>query len=279
VLTGPNLYKVENTQVAGGPSDQGSMRKIDIYRSNEKVATLDIYDYLINGNQSQNVRLNDQDVIIVSPYQKRITIEGEVKRPGIFESYGNESLATLIDYAGGFNEMAYYKNLSIIRNTGSEKTVLTVPLGSFENFDIQSGDYLNVKPILNRFVNRLQIKGAVYREGEYEFREGMTLSRLIELADGLKGDAFMGRGIIVRLKEDLSFTTINFNVGEVVRGIADVSLQSEDWIQIKSIFDLREDYYVSIEGEVLYPGEFPFIGAMSVEDLVVLAGGDFSILV
>ena len=258
---------------SGGPTDQGSMRKIDVYRSNEKVASLDIYDYLINGSQSQNVRLNDQDVIIVPPYKKRITIEGEVKRPGIFEAIENENLGNMIDYSGGFSELAYTKNLSIIRNTGSEKTVASVAYENFQDFQVQSGDRLIVKPISNRFINRVQIKGAVYREGEYEFQDGMMLSQLIELADGLKGDAFIGRGVIVRLQDNLSFTTVDFNVREVMEGTNDVPLKSEDLIEIKSIFDLREDYSVSIEGEVLFTGQFPFIENMTVEDLMVLAGG------
>ena len=258
---------------AGGPSDQGSMREIDVYRLNNKIATLDIYDYLINGKQSENIRLNDQDVIIVSPYDKRVTIDGEVKRPGIFESIGSENLAKMIDYAGGFTEKAYRKNLSIVRNTASERTIASVTFEELSNFEVQSGDYLNVKPILERFVNRVQIKGAIYREGEFEFTDSLTVGDLIRLADGLRGDAFLGRGIIVRMKDDLRFSAIDFNVTEVLNGTADISLQSEDLVVIKSIFDLREDYFVSIEGEVIYPGQFPYISDMTVEDVVVLAGG------
>ncbi|MEQ9424256.1 MAG: SLBB domain-containing protein [Cyclobacteriaceae bacterium] len=258
----------------GGPTENGSLRKIDLYRNGVKKSTLDVYDYIVNGAQEQNIILQDQDVIIVKPYQERITIKGEVKRPGIFESIGEESLGKMIEYAGGFSENAYYSFLSLSRNTGSGKTIITVNSTDYDSFDMSSGDSFEVLPINDRYLNRVQINGAVNREGEFELTDGLTLKGLIEKADGLRGDAFAARGVLVRMNSDFTLTSQEFNASNILNGTEDdIPLQNEDLVEIKSIFDLREDFMLYIDGEVNNPGEFPFVSGLAVEDLLILAGG------
>jgi len=258
---------------AGGPTEYGSLRTIQVLRGGENVASLDVYDFLVNGTQEQNIRLKDQDVVLVTPYLKRVLIDGEVKRPGIYESKEGESIGDLLVFAGGFAENAYSHFLSIRRNTGREMSIVTVNKEDFDSFTLNGGDQILVETVSERYVNRVQIVGSVYRNGEFELTDGLTLKGLIERADGLKGDAFLGRGLIVRMEDDYTLSTVEFDVKKVLNGSENIVLQNEDIVHIKSIFDLREEYSVTIEGEVKNPGAFEYVKDMTVEDLILMADG------
>lgn len=259
---------------AGGPNKNGSMRKVDLIRNNEKISSLDLYQYLINGKLTSDIKLQDQDVIIMQPYINRVTLNGEVKRPAIYETIEEETFADLLVYAGGFNEVAYKSSVLIKRNNDKKKEIITLNRIDFSTFKLKNGDVINVAKILDKFTNRVQITGAVNRPGEYELKENLTLKNLIEQADGLKEDAFTGRGLLIRQNDDLTFSNISFHVGDILKGILeDILLKKEDEVMIKSIFDLEIKKTLSIRGSVLKEGDFPFISGMTVEDLIILSGG------
>ncbi len=258
---------------AGGPTESGSLREIDLVRDGVKVATLDTYSYL-RGDRSQSLRLQDQDVVIVKPYLNRITLDGEIKQPAIYEARDEEDLLDVIAFAGGFTENAYSNFLTIKRNTGRDKAVVTVRNDDFEGFAMQGGDQILVESVSERFSNRVQIMGAVHRPGDFELVEGLTVSQLIGQADGLTGEAFTGRGVIVRTEDNYTLSSIEFHVGDILSGTSpDIALKNEDVVHIKSIFDLREEYLVTIQGEVKFPGEYDYVAGMTVEDLILIADG------
>ncbi|MGK7395705.1 MAG: SLBB domain-containing protein [Candidatus Cyclobacteriaceae bacterium M3_2C_046] len=260
---------------SGGPSINGSFRNVEIVRNNMVINVLDIYDFLVDGSQENNIRLEDQDVVRVTPYLNRVEIIGEVKRDEeVYELQQGEDVADLIRYAGGFTDKAYSHSLKIRRNTERARKVIDVDQSEFEEFTMQGGDMVNVEPILNRFDNRVQITGAVFREGEYELEDGMSLNDLLQKSEGLRGDAFMERGTIYRTNEDFSTEVIPFNVREILKGAdQDILLHREDLVKISSIYDLNEEFFVQIEGEVQESGTFPFMENMTIEDLIMQAGG------
>ena len=256
---------------AGGPNENGSLRLIDHYRAGKKLASIDLYDFLFRGIISNEI-LNDQDVIIVRPYTHWVKIQGEVKRPGTYELEGDETLEVLINYAGGFTSKAYRERISLKRNSGISRVIETVTKSEFGAFRIIPGDEINVTSIIPRFKSRVNITGAVNKVGEYEYTDGMTLNDLIQMAEGPREDAFFDRGTIFRLNNDLSITSIAFSLNEVLDG-ADIILQNEDLVDIKSKFDLKEEYFVRIDGEVRFPQNYAFVDSMTVEDLILQAGG------
>ena len=258
---------------SGGPSENGSFRKIQVVRNNKVIATIDIYDFLMNGATKGNILLQDQDIIKVSPYEIRVEMKGEVKRPGLYEAVKGETIKNMITYSGGFTDNAYRERLKVFRNTNKERSVADIPVESINTFNPQSGDVFTIDKLLVRFSNRVQINGAVFRPGFFALEEGMTLSKLILKADGLKEDAFTERGIIYRLKLDNSTEVLSFNLKDITSGKTDISLKREDIIQIASKLEMREAYTVSISGEVLKPGSYPFGENMKVEDLIIAAGG------
>ncbi len=270
-----SLASVYNALYAsGGPNENGSFRNIQVIRNNHVIATVDLYDFLINGTQMENIRLQDQDVIHIPMYQIRVDVTGEVKRPAIYEIRADESLADVLRYAGGFSEMAYKARVKVFQNTATEKKVLSKTLLEYPDYKPRNGDKVIVDPILDRFENKIQLVGAVFRPGVYELTPGLTLNKLIQQADGLKEDAFMNRGYIIRLNADNTSSVIPFDVSSVVQNTtADIELKREDIVQISSIFDLRDEYTVSIGGQVRQPGSFNFSRNMRVEDLVQMAGG------
>lgn len=258
---------------AGGPTKSGSLREIDLVRDGVSVATLDTYQYL-RGDRSQSLRLQDQDVVIVKPYLNRISLDGEIKQPAIYETKADENLGDLIAFAGGFTENAYSNFLTIKRNTGRDKAVVTIKSEEFDSFDLRGGDQIFVEPVSNRYSNRVQIQGAVHRPGDFELTDGLTVSELIKQADGLTGEAFRGRGVIVRTEDNYTLSSIEFQVQDILSGSGpDVTLKNEDVVHIKSIFDLREEYIVKIDGEVKFPGEYAYVSGMTVEDLILIADG------
>lgn len=259
---------------AGGPNENGSMRNIQLVRNNEVVGELDVYEYLLQGKLSSNLKLEDQDVVLVKTYVNRITIDGKVKRPAIYELKEEENFNSLLSYSGGFTEDAYTMSVQIKRNGPKQKEVLTISSDSFTSTSIKNGDKVNVSKILDRYTNRVRIEGAVNMPGEYELKKEMTAKALILYAEGLRGDAFTGRGLILRTNADYSTSNISFEIINLLNGNSrDIKLQKEDVIKISSIFDLGEEKTLTIKGEVIEPGNFPFISNMTVEDLIVLSGG------
>ncbi len=257
---------------AGGPSETGSLRDIQIFRGGKKINTLDAYNFLIYG-EGQNIMLQDNDVVLVRPYQNRIGIDGKVKRPAYYELVKGESLEKAIDFAGGFSPDAYRGSISLRRNLANSKAVQTVKADFFGDFLIQGGDFIEVGKITNQFTNRVRVEGAVNHTGEFELKEGMMLSDLLDLAEGFRGDAFMGRGLIIRQNKDFTLSSTAFIPSELVSGNYDIELQNEDHIKIQSIFNLKESYSVTIQGEVQKPGNFPFVKGMTVENVIYLANG------
>lgn len=271
----PSLATVFNAiYSAGGVNRIGSLRAIKVYRDSKEIATLDVYDYLINGKYDTNIRLEDNDMIIVQPYDSYVTVTGKVKRPRIYEMKKDETLGALFKYAGGFTGDAYNENVNVKRKTGRQYSIVTVDKSEFPSFILADGDDVTVDAIIDEFANRVSINGAVWRPGDYELsEETATLSKLIQRAEGLKGNEFSYRGQITRKKKDYTYEVIPFNVREVATGVNDIDLEREDVIYIPSIFDLREAYTITIGGEVNHPDTLEYRDGMTVEDAILLAGG------
>jgi len=271
----PSLATVFNALYAsGGPNENGSFRKIQVIRNNKVVSTIDIYDFLLNGIQTNNIRLQDQDVINVPVYQSRIEMSGEVKRPALFEILSTESLEDALRFAGGFSDQAYTAQIKVLQNTNKERKITDVDAERFATYGPLNGDKYIVEAILDRFENRVNITGAVFRPGPYELDNGLTLKGLIAKADGITEDAFLNRGYINRLNADNTMALISFDVSKILAGTEnDIPLQREDKVTISSIFDLRDEYKVSIQGEVRQPGTFNYAENMSLEDIIQMAGG------
>lgn len=259
---------------AGGITENGSFRAIKVYRDNILLTQLDIYDFLINADQSKNIRLQDNDVIMIPPVQKRVEIQGPLRRPGLFEIANNETLSDLIAFAGGFTSMAYPSRAIVYRTTEKELKVENIPDLQFENFIPKQGDNFVFGEILNRYENRVQVSGALRRPGTFAINQGMGIRELINEAEGLREDAFLNRATLYRTRPDFSLEIVAVDIGAVVRGEEeDIVLQREDVLNIPSIYDLREEFYVTISGEVNEPGAFAFGENMKVADLVLRAGG------
>lgn len=271
----PSLATVFNAlYVSGGPNNNGSMRNIKVIRNNKVVAMLDIYDFMLNAEAKGNIRLQDQDIIKISPYENKVEIKGEVKREGYFEITKNETLRDLLHFAGGFTNDAYRERIKVIRNTDKEKSVADIEKGIFSMFSPKSGDVYTIDKLLERYENRVQIKGAVFRPGTYALEKGLTIMKLINKAEGLKEDAFLTRAIVYRLNDDNSLSMLSINLEEAQAGkTADLELKREDIIQIASKLDLKESFNVTISGQVIKPGVFPFAQNMKIEDLIIAAGG------
>lgn len=260
---------------AGGVSELGSLRNIELIRNGKKVAEVDVYDFIFNGKSPEDIILEEGDIIVVPAYDRHVKIDGKVKRPMTYEMKDGETLQDLINYAGGFAGNAYTDNLSVVRQNGKEYQVYTVDAPDYASFTLEDGDALNVGQMLDRFANRLEIKGAVYRPGIYQLGNGInTVSQLIAKADGLKGDAFTNRGLIHREREDLTLEVIPFDVKAVINGsAADIELKKNDIIYIPSIHDLKDLGTITVEGEVARPGAFVFAENTTLEDAIMQAGG------
>ncbi len=259
---------------AGGPSDNGTLRAIQLIRNNKKIAEIDVYDLLINGTANLDVQLQDQDVILVNPYLARVKVMGEVKRPLVFEVTPEDNLEDLIRYAGGYTDLAFKDRISISRITGNQRSISDVYQNQLGLFNLKGGDEVTVGRIIDRYSNRIQIKGAVFRPGTFALTEGLTLTQLIKNADGLKGDAYTQRASILRTKGDLSSEVLEVNLQAILTGNqADVLLQREDVVRISSIYDVQNERYIQILGEVKRPGTYPYATGMTPEELILTAGG------
>jgi protein involved in polysaccharide export with SLBB domain len=260
--------------MSGGPTINGSFREIELIRNNSVQKVLDIYDFLVRGIQKNNVQLEDQDIIRIKPFKNRIELAGEIKREGFYEAVKGESFSDLIHFAGGFSENAYKGIVKVRRNTGKEKKLIDVTSDNLSLTKPENGDYVFINGILDRFENRVQIVGAVFREGEFELSEQLTVLELIEKAEGLRGDAFLDRGTIFRTSEDFTTEVIPFNLRQMLKGdLEDIQLYREDLVKIASIYDLKEEFYVTIGGAIREPGNYPFMEKMTVIELLLEAGG------
>lgn len=260
---------------AGGVNRIGSLRSIKVVRDGKTFADLDVYDFIMKGKMKDDIRLQEGDVIIVDPYQSLVEIVGKVKRPMFYEMKPTETVATILNYAGGFTGDAYKKAIRLVRKSGREHQVFNVDEMDYSVFRLDDGDMITVDAVLDRFENRVEVRGAVYRAGLYQLDGTVnTVKQLIKKAEGLRGDAFLNRVIIDREHEDLSHEIIAIDLGGLLNGtIADIPLQKNDILYIPSITDLKEEETVAIYGEVANPGTFLFSKNMTIEDLLVQAGG------
>lgn len=260
---------------AGGVNRIGSLRSIKVVRGGKTFADLDVYDFLMKGQMKDDIRLQEGDVILVEPYQELVEIVGKVKRPMFYEMKPTETVATILKYAGGFTGDAYKKAIRLVRKSGREHQVYNVDEMDYSVFRLDDGDMITIDAVLDRFENRVEVRGAVYRAGLYQLDGTVnTVKQLIKKAEGLRGDAFLNRVMIDREHEDLSHEIIAIDLGGLLRGtVADIPLQKNDILYIPSINDLKEEETVSIYGEIANPGTFLFSKNMTIEDLLIQAGG------
>lgn len=261
--------------VAGGPNEFGSFREIELVRNNKVERKIDLYRMLLKGDQSDNVGLKDNDVIRIPAYKKRVELQGQVKRPGIFEVLPGESFQDVLEFASGFTDTAYTAVVKVFQNSDRERKVKDVLAAEYPKYQPESGDVFIVSKILNRFQNRVKINGAVFRPDVYELTNGLTVGELIRKADGLKEDAYTGRGQILRLQDDLRRSILSFDVRKALSGDAvhNLQLKREDEILISSVLDLRDSFKVTIQGEIRMPGEYDFVENLSLKDIILQAGG------
>ena len=261
--------------MAGGINDLGTLRNIKVYRNNRLVTVVDIYDYILNGKLTGNVRLADNDVIVVGPYDCLVNITGKVKRPMFYEMKKNESINSLLKYAGSFTGDAYKKSVRVNRKTGREYSVYNVEEFDFASFRIADGDSVTVEPILNRYANTVEVRGAVFRPGMYNLGEQVNSVRsLIEHAEGLTEDAFKARAVMHRMKTDRSLEVVSVDVEGIMSGkVADIPLKENDVLFIPTRQDKMNERTITIRGEVLFPGTYKYADNETIEDFVLQAGG------
>lgn len=261
--------------MAGGVNSLGTLRDIKVFRGGRQIASVDIYDYILNGKLSGNIRLAENDVIMVGPYQNIVDVTGNVKRPMAYEMKKNESIATLIKYAGGFTGDAYKKAVRVNRTAGEKYSVYNVNEFDMSSFRVQDGDSVTVGANLPRYENMVEIAGAVFRPGQYSLGGNVTtVKSLIEQADGLTEDAFAGRGVLHRMKEDRTRRVISLDIQGILNGtVADVPLENEDVLTIAAKQEKMNERTVTIFGEVMFPATYEYADDESIEDLIIQAGG------
>lgn len=261
--------------MAGGINDLGTLRNIKVYRGGRLISVVDVYEFIMNGRLAGNVRLQDNDVIVVSPYDCLVQITGAVKRPMIYEMRKNESVATILKYAGGFASNAYKKQIRLLRANGKEKQVYTIDEFDMSGFKVMDGDTLRVGSILDRYENMVEVKGAVFRPGLYQLGDQITTVRsLIQQAQGLTEEAYGKHAVIQRMKEDRTKKTIAVDIEAIMNGsAADIPLQNEDVVFIPTEADKIKARTLTIHGEVQFPGTYEYADNTTIEDFIVQAGG------
>ena len=260
--------------VAGGITENATLRDIKVFRNNKLIRNVDIYKYLTAGDASADVPLENNDLILVKPYTNRITLNGAVKIKGRFELHKNESLQDLLNYASGFTEEAYAKTIKVTRVVDGEYIVADINKDQFEIFTPKSGDVYEVDKVLDRYKNRVIVNGAVYRPGVYAITKGLGIKGLLAKTAGLKQDALTTIAYIIRTNEDLSTSSISFNLRDVLSGKEqDILLQKEDVLTILSKNEIKEDYYVEVSGAINQPGTYPYSKGMKLKDLILKARG------
>lgn len=261
--------------MAGGINDLGTLRNIKVYRGGKQVTVVDVYEYILNGRLAGNIRLQENDVIVVGPYDCLVGIQGNVKRPMFYEMRPNESVSTIVKYAGGFTGDAYKKSVRLVRKSGERYSVHTVDEFDLATFKLADGDAITVDGMINRYENMVEVKGAVFRPGQFELGKGITTVRsLIENAGGLTEDAFTARGVIYRMKEDRTLETMSVDIAGIMSGSqADIPLKNEDVLFVPTQAERIAERTVTITGEVISPGTFQFADNETIEDIIVRAGG------
>lgn len=260
---------------AGGISDIGTLRNIKVYRSGREIATVDVYDYLLNGNSEGDVHLQDNDVIVVGAYEALVNVQGKVKRPMFYEMRKSESLGTLIDYAGGFAGDAYRKNVRLVRKSGSEYSIHTVDEFDLRNFLLSDADSVYVDSIVPRFSNMVELRGAVYHGGMFEIGNNIsTVRELLQAADGIREDAFTTRAVMHREKADKTLEVLSIDLQGIMDGtVPDVPLRKNDVLYVPNRVEMMGEQTFKISGEVAYPGTYAYAENTSIEDLILQAGG------
>ena len=259
--------------LSGGPNDIGSMRLIEIVRTGKVISVLDIYDFLLKGNQSKNIFLKDQDIIRVPAYETRVSVEGEVKRTGLYEMNKDETLQNLLQFAGGFSDSAYTASIKSQKASDTEIKLADISKDNFASYFPSRSESFMVQKLINRIINKVTINGAVFLPGDYELTENMKLSDLIKKAQGLKEDAYKERALVARNQNDLTPEIIAFSPLDILHNKNDFKLQKNDVVSISSIFELKENATVLINGEIRNAGSYSFREKMTLKDLIILAGG------
>lgn len=261
--------------MAGGINDIGTMRDIKVYRNNRLVSSVDIYDYILNGKMSGNIRLADNDFIVVGPYDCLVNISGKVKRPMYYEMKKTESVGTLLKYAGGFTGNAYKKSVRLIRKAGTQYSVFNVGEFDMSTFRLSDEDDVSVDSILPRYSNMAEVKGAVFRPGMYQVGGDITTVRsLIEHAEGVTEDAFTAHAVMHRMKADRTLEVLAVDIAGIMEGrVADIPLKNEDVLYVPSKKELQEEQTLTIHGEVMYPGVYKYADNETLEDFILQAGG------
>lgn len=259
---------------AGGVNEIGSLRSVKVSRGGREIADVDVYDYLLKGKNDLDISLKDGDVIIIPPYRNLIAVAGKAKRPMIYELKNSETLKDLLNYAGGLAGDAYQKAIRVIRKSGREHQVYNVEEKIWSQFTMVDGDEVTIDATIPRFANKIEVRGAVYREGLYALGDVNSVKELIEKAEGLREDAFLVRAVLYRNKPDMMLEAQAVDIVGIMNGtVVDIPLRKNDVLYIPSIFDLKEEYTITVRGAVGYPGVYKFADNMTVEDLVVQAGG------
>ena len=261
--------------LAGGPTNKGSFREIELIRNGVVITKLDAYEFLLKGDQTKNLRLSDQDVIRVPVAKTQVILKGEVKKPAIFEVLKNDNLEQLIETAGGFSALAYKASVHIKQVTDKEKRIKDVIKEEYKNYHPQDGDEIEVSKVLDRFDNRVTIKGAVYMPGFFELSSGLTVSKLIEKANGLKQDAYITRGVVVRTNQQtLAKDALAFNPKDIINNaVTDIILQKDDEVIIGEAVDFKDSSSITVDGQVKKPGVYPYYNNQTVKDILFQAGG------
>ena len=261
--------------MAGGINNIGTLRNIKVFRNGRLITVVDVYEYILNGRLAGNIRLMENDVIVVGPYECLVGIEGNVKRPMFYEMRPTESVETILKYAGGFTGDAYKKAVRLMRKTGDRFTVHNIEEFDMNSFKLNDGDAITVDGILNRFDNMVEVKGAVFRPGKFQLGKNVTTVRsLIEAADGVTEDAFTAHGVLHRMRADRTLEVVAVDVAGIMSGsVADIPLRNEDVLFIPTIIDRMNERTLTIEGEVISPGTFEYAENTTIEDLILQAGG------
>lgn len=260
---------------AGGVNEIGSLRHVSLCRGGEQIADVDVYAYLLRGETGVDIGLKDGDVVVVSPYRNLVHIAGNVKRPMKYEMRDGETLGGVLGFSGGFTGDSYKDAVTVVRRSGRLQQVHNIGKHEYEKFVLADGDSISVGAMIDRFHNRIEVTGAVFRPGLYAVSDSVsTVSRLIRQADGLRGDAFTTRAVLTREKPDYSLEALSVDVGAIMSGKSpDIELRNNDRLHVPSISELREEYRVTIQGAVRYPGEYEYADNLSIEDMIIKAGG------
>lgn len=272
----PSYVNVFNAlYAAGGPTVKGSFRSVQVYRNNRQVAEVDVYDFILHGKISQNIRLEDNDVILIPPTAGRIEISGEIKTSGIFEFKSKETFKDLLNFTGGFSDNAYKQLVSVRRRGLVDNQVFDLPSSKFGTAYLNDGDSITVGALLDRFSNRVQVSGSVNRPGSFELISGMRVHDLLQKADGPKADAYLKRALLYRTKADFSQEVLSIDLSNLTNPTAESNfeLKKEDVLSLASIFDLKEEFYVQLSGEINNEGAYPYSDSITLADVLLNAGG------